>query len=594
MAINLLELLQDQLKGNFVDQAADFLGESKAVTNSGIGALLPTILGSVIGKGATESGAGRLINMINDGKHDGGIFDNLGSIFGANGSSSTLINVGTSLLSALMGSKQGGILDMITSATGMRRSSSNSLMSMLAPMVMGMIGKYVRNKGLNAGGLMNLLLGQRNHVSSALPAGMGSLLGLDKVSASTGATASSTSSSSHSSGGDSSGGGGWWKWLLGALAALFLLGYFGFRTGCAAVDNAATTVSDTTTGALSYTKDAAGNLVDETGNVIAKAGEFTTNAAGEVVDATGNVISKAGDAVKGAFNYTKDAAGNLVDETGNVIAKAGEFTMDAAGNVVDATGNVISKAGEAVGNAVNYTKDAAGNLVDGTGKVIAKAGEYTMDAGGKVVDASGKAIDGITTTAGNVADKAASLGTSAVSFSEDAAGNLVDKTGKVVYKAGEFTKSEEGYYMDKEGNRIGEILGKVKDAVAGAATKTADAFKSTFSNMFKKDGASGSTYELTKIQFNPENQKISNYSKAEVEGLAAALKADSNAKIQVQAFTNDGGGALKNKELSSMRASIVKNMLVALGVDKGQISSKGMSAKDEAKAAANKVEIVVE
>ena len=94
--------------------------------------------------------------------------------------------------------------------------------------------------------------------------------------------------------------------------------------------------------------------------------------------------------------------------------------------------------------------------------------------------------------------------------------------------------------------------------------------------MFTKKEGVQSTYTLTNIVFNPENHRITNYSKAEVEGLAAALKADPNSKITVQAYTMDGKNAKENKELSKTRAMVVHDMLVTLGVPEKQISAEGL------------------
>lgn len=101
-----------------------------------------------------------------------------------------------------------------------------------------------------------------------------------------------------------------------------------------------------------------------------------------------------------------------------------------------------------------------------------------------------------------------------------------------------------------------------------------------------KEGVNA-TYQLTNIVFNPENHKITSFSKEEVEGLAAALKAEPNSKIIVQAFTNDGKSDKENKSLSKTRAEVVEQMLTTLGVNSRQISSEGMGAGE------NKVQIKV-
>ncbi len=592
MAINLLDMLKDQMTSSVVDQISNVVGESSASTGSAISKMLPTILGGVINKGGTESGAGRLLNMIADGNYDGSIFNNLGNMLGNGEATSGLMKTGSSLLSGLLGNNLSSIMDVVTKATGMGRNSSSSLMNMLAPMVMGMVGRHVKNKGLSASGLMNMLLGQKEHVANALPAGMGNILGFSTSTGGTRATATSNSNS------NSSGGGGWMKWLVLGLLALLGLGYFGMRTGCAAVDNTASTVSNTT-----------GNLVDGAGNMI-----------------------------KSAAGYTKDAAGNLVDKTGNVIAKAGEFTVDAAGNIVDGTGKMIDKAANSISSAFNYTKDATGNLVNEAGEVVYKAGEYSMDAAGNIVDASGKILESANTKASDAAaatgaavENAANAATGTLSSSmtlvEDASGNLVDKAGNIVAKKGEWSKDKDGNFLNKAGKAISGAAKKVGGAVSDAASATggaiadgATAFKNKFTGMFKKaeeakvaggataddakkqggkiggainkvtgkgkeavSGAVSGTikYTLTDIVFKDNSARIETFTKAEVEGLADALKSYPKANITVQTLGKD-------KSLSGQRATAVHDMLVALGVDKKQISHKGVKGDD------TKVEIVVD
>ena len=64
--MNLLSMLQDTLTDGIMDKAAGFLGEDAGKTAGAFGAALPTILGKVADMGASESGAGSLLNMIND------------------------------------------------------------------------------------------------------------------------------------------------------------------------------------------------------------------------------------------------------------------------------------------------------------------------------------------------------------------------------------------------------------------------------------------------------------------------------------------------------------------------------------------------
>jgi len=201
-------------------------------------------------------------------------------------------------------------------------------------------------------------------------------------------------------------------------------------------------------------------------------------------------------------------------------------------------------------------------------------------------------------------------------FHQDANGNLLNKKGELVKKAGEF-KLEGGYYVDNNGDyikrdidkakeklnktvgdskkKVGEAMDKTKKVVTKAANRTKESVTANFNELFNTR-AVGTAYPLNEITFNPKNHRITNMSKADVEGLAASLKEHPEARIQVQVHTADGKTNAENKKISGLRADVVKNMLVTLGVNADQISSKGLglTSADAKKAVANTVEVIVE
>jgi len=171
-------------------------------------------------------------------------------------------------------------------------------------------------------------------------------------------------------------------------------------------------------------------------------------------------------------------------------------------------------------------------------------------------------------------------------LSLDADGNLF-KDGKLFLNKGAFTVKD-GEYFDADGNSLG-FLAKIGQAIAGAASGTADAFKNLFGGMFEKKAnlgtnadldaaavSAGSTYTLNDISFDPESNKITSFSKNEVEGLAAALKAHPDAKITVNVSAADGS----TKGVTKNRAQVIHDMLVTLGVADNQISAKGLGSGD--------------
>jgi len=179
MAENIIGLLKEQLDENLLGKIAGFLGEEKSGVTSAVGSSLPALLLGLINKGAEPGGAGSLMGMLQEGKHDGGILDNLGSVLDGGSATTDLLSSGKGLLASIFGDKAGGLGDMIASAGGIRKESGSSLLGLLAPIVMGFLGKKLKSSGdFNAKGLMDLLLGQKDNVKAALPAGVTGLLGV--------------------------------------------------------------------------------------------------------------------------------------------------------------------------------------------------------------------------------------------------------------------------------------------------------------------------------------------------------------------------------------------------------------------------------
>ncbi len=246
----------------------------------------------------------------------------------------------------------------------------------------------------------------------------------------------------------------------------------------------------------------------------------------------------------------------------------------------------------AEGTTVTTTETATSSTADNT---IKTASETTASTG--TITNSGSTGEATTSTTTNTTETS-----SGPAYSVDADGNLINAEGNIIYKKGEFT-IENGAYLDAEGKKIGfmkkvgnaigdaagavggavgDAAGAVGGAVGDVASKTADAFKDVFGGMFKKktSGEAVATYGLNNIEFD-ENNKVVNFSKNEVLGLAAALKAYPDSKIKVQVSGAD-------KKTSKTRAKIVHDWLVTLGIADKQVSAEGLEE------GADNVSIVVE
>jgi OmpA-OmpF porin, OOP family len=247
MSINFLDLIKSQLTGgSTLDLISGFLGESPAATKSGLGAALPAILGSVVKAGSTTDGASNLLNMIKDGGHDGSAMDNIAGLLGGGKATDGFLSGGSSLITSLLGNNAGTIANLIGGASGMKGGSVTSMLSMAAPLIMGMIGKHTSASGLGASALSSLLSSQAPAIQAALPANLSNALGFANLGGSASKTVEKVEEVASS-------GFNFLPWFLGAvgLAALF----FGYR---ACNMNEAPKVVEN---AVATTKDAAASTV---------------------------------------------------------------------------------------------------------------------------------------------------------------------------------------------------------------------------------------------------------------------------------------------------------------------------------------------
>lgn len=179
MAINLMDLVKSAISSSGVaDQIGSAAGLDKSKTNSAIDAAIPVLLSGLMKKASTPSGASELSNIFKKQDAEPSILDNLGSLV-TGGAGSKLLGMGSSLLPMLLGSSQASIVSVLMKLLGIGDKGVLGLLGSLAPIVMGVVGKQAKSAGgFDPGVLTNLLGGQSNFLSSALPNELKGVMGL--------------------------------------------------------------------------------------------------------------------------------------------------------------------------------------------------------------------------------------------------------------------------------------------------------------------------------------------------------------------------------------------------------------------------------
>ena len=208
-----LEQLLGQLDPATIQRMAGQLGVSPQQAQSGIQAALPLLMGAMQRNASTPQGAqalhravvkdhqqvdlgGLLGGLLGGASSGGGASGNfggagglgglMGAVMGAMGGSQPAqrspIESGMAILGHVFGGSQPRAATGVARAAGMDSGTAAQLMAMLAPLLMGALGKQTQQRGLDAGGLAGILGQDVSRISGGQASPMQAVLGnvLDK------------------------------------------------------------------------------------------------------------------------------------------------------------------------------------------------------------------------------------------------------------------------------------------------------------------------------------------------------------------------------------------------------------------------------
>jgi hypothetical protein len=160
MAANLIDTVKGLITPDVVDKAAASTGESPANASKALHGAVPTIFAALAHRSSTPEGASAVMGMIQTGAPSG-IIDKLGGFLGRPRPSTG----GQGLVGAIFGDRAESAGEALASSSGVKSSSIPKILELAAPLVAGVLGKEVVSRGMNAGGLSQLL---SSHKAAAL------------------------------------------------------------------------------------------------------------------------------------------------------------------------------------------------------------------------------------------------------------------------------------------------------------------------------------------------------------------------------------------------------------------------------------------
>jgi hypothetical protein len=131
------------------------------------------MLTGALAHNAAQPGGADALNQALD-AHDGGILDQVGSYLGNSGTASSM---GGAILGHILGRHQDNANAGLANATGIGAGQAAQLLAMLAPLVMGALGRMKQQQGIDPGDLGAVLQDEHAQAQAAAPSGLGGLIG---------------------------------------------------------------------------------------------------------------------------------------------------------------------------------------------------------------------------------------------------------------------------------------------------------------------------------------------------------------------------------------------------------------------------------
>jgi hypothetical protein len=162
-------MLGQQLGGDTVKQLSGQLGADEGTVGNAVSTALPLLLEALARNSSDPDGAAGLSSALAR-DHDGSILDDLSAFLGGGNT-----GAGENILGHVFGGRNERVTAGLSRATGLDLNSASSLLAMLAPLVMGALGRVQREQGLDADGLSVLLGNEHTQMEQAAGPELGGL-----------------------------------------------------------------------------------------------------------------------------------------------------------------------------------------------------------------------------------------------------------------------------------------------------------------------------------------------------------------------------------------------------------------------------------
>jgi hypothetical protein len=177
--MDLMQVLQSQMSDDVLEQIGSQIGADKQQTAAAAQGAFASILGGLAKNASSQDGLSALSSVL-DKDHDGSILDDLaglvgqGAMFEGQHVDNRALD-GNGILRHVLGGQEEMAAQRVSQNSGLSMDKVMKLLPILAPIVMGVLGKQKRSGGLDLGSMASILMGSAQNAGQQ--SGMGDLVG---------------------------------------------------------------------------------------------------------------------------------------------------------------------------------------------------------------------------------------------------------------------------------------------------------------------------------------------------------------------------------------------------------------------------------
>lgn len=156
---DLMDLFQGQLGTLLAKEAVKSLGiQDENQAEHAVDSTISTLLNAISRNVSTPEGAAGLAGAL-DRDHDGSILEDVvGFLGGQKQAPNANMLDGAGILKHVLGGQQNDVINMLIKMTGLDQGKVGKLLVLLAPVVLGMLGKQKKQNALDQTGLADLIV----------------------------------------------------------------------------------------------------------------------------------------------------------------------------------------------------------------------------------------------------------------------------------------------------------------------------------------------------------------------------------------------------------------------------------------------------